>query len=193
MRLSEPRIPPLAEAEMTDEQRQLLESMTQGVAAQGRREPLNIFKTLARAPKALERFNQWGGYVLSRRNSLSAREREIVILRIGYNCRSGYEFTQHTRIGLDAGLSEAEIAGVKAGADAGWSAKEAALIRMADELTSDFFVSDATWAELAKHFDRKGCMDAVFTAGQYTQVSMFLNTFGVQLDPGQTLDPDLKV
>ena len=32
----------------------------------------------------------------------------------------------------------------------------------------------------------------VFTAGQYTQVSMFLNTFGVQLDEGQTLDPDLK-
>ena len=34
-------------------------------------------------------------------------------------------------------------------------------------------------------------MDVVFTAGQYTQVSM-LNTFGVQLDAGQTLDPDLK-
>jgi hypothetical protein len=32
----------------------------------------------------------------------------------------------------------------------------------------------------------------VFTAGQYTQVSMMLNTFGVQLDKGQTLDPALK-
>ena len=35
-------------------------------------------------------------------------------------------------------------------------------------------------------------MDVVFTVGQYTQVSMFLNTFGVQLDEGQTLDPDLR-
>ena len=35
-------------------------------------------------------------------------------------------------------------------------------------------------------------MDVVFTAGQYTQVSMMLNSFGVQLDAGQTLDPDLK-
>jgi len=34
-------------------------------------------------------------------------------------------------------------------------------------------------------------MDVVFTVGQYTQVSMMLNTFGVQLDPGQSLDPDL--
>ena len=35
-------------------------------------------------------------------------------------------------------------------------------------------------------------MDMVFTAGQYTQVSMMLNSFGVQLDEGQVLDPDLK-
>ena len=35
-------------------------------------------------------------------------------------------------------------------------------------------------------------MDLVFTAGQYTQVCMMLNSFGVQLDTGQTLDPDLK-
>ena len=35
-------------------------------------------------------------------------------------------------------------------------------------------------------------MDVVFTTGQYTQVSMMLNSFGVQLDPGLTLDPDLK-
>ena len=50
----------------------------------------------------------------------------------------------------------------------------------------------AVFAELSAHFTPKQCMDAVFTAGQYTQVSMFLNTFGVQLDEGQTLDPDLK-
>ena len=48
------------------------------------------------------------------------------------------------------------------------------------------------WAKLSAHFDRKSCMDVVFTVGQYTQVSMILNSFGVQLDAGQTLDPDLK-
>ena len=34
-------------------------------------------------------------------------------------------------------------------------------------------------------------MDLVMTAGQYTQVCMMLNTFGIQLDEGQVLDPDL--
>ena len=188
MRLSAPRVAPLEDAELTDEQREALRPMS----ADGRR-PLNIFRTLARAPKALARFNEWGSYVLSRRNSLPAREREILILRVGYLCKSGYEFTQHTRIGLNEGLTEAEIAAIKAGAGANsWSAADAALIRAADELVKDHFVSDATWKALGEHFDDKQRMDAVFTVGQYTQVSMFLNTFGVQLDPGQTLDPDLR-
>jgi alkylhydroperoxidase family enzyme len=186
MRLSKPRVAPLQDAELTEEHREVLAPMS----AQG--PPLNIFRTLARAPKALTRFNEWGSYVLSRRNSLPAREREIVILRVGFLCKSGYEFTQHTRIGLREGLTEDEIARIKQGAEAGWSEADAALIRAADELVKDHFVTDATWAALARHFDEKQCMDVVFTAGQYTQVSMFLNTFGVQLEPGATLDPDLR-
>jgi len=185
MRLKEPRFAPLSDAELTPEQAEALEPMRPGPV-------LNIFRTLARAPKALTRFNAWGGYVLSRRNDLPEREREIVILRTGYLCKSGYEFTQHTRIGLRAGLTEDEISRIKAGADAGWSAADAALIRATDELHTDQFIGEATWAELGRHFTDKQRMDVVFTTGQYTQVSMILNTFGVQLDEGQTLDPDLK-
>lgn len=184
MRLTKPRIAPLADTDLTPEQKEALEPMRPRV--------LNIFRTLAHAPKALMRFNQWGGYVLSRRNNLPAREREIVILRTGFLCKSGYEWTQHVAIGKREGLTDDEIARIKKGAGAGWSAADAALIRASDELHADQFITDATWAELGRHFDRKQCMDVVFTVGQYTQVSMFLNTFGVQLDAGLTLDPDLK-
>jgi 4-carboxymuconolactone decarboxylase len=185
MRLTSPRIQPLSDDQMGREQKEALKDFGDGPL-------LNIFRTLANAPKALARFNAWGGYVLSRRNDLPAREREIVILRIGYLCKSGYEWTQHHRIGLREGLTADEIERIKQGAGAGWSAADAALIKSADELHADQFVTDATWAELKRHFSEKQCMDVVFTAGQYTQVSMMLNTFGVQLDKGQTLDPDLK-
>ncbi len=185
MRLTQPRFAPLSDAELTPEQAEALEPMRPGPV-------LNIFRTLARAPKALTRFNAWGGYVLSRRNDLAAREREIVILRTGYLCKSGYEWTQHRRIGLQSGLTEDEIARIKAGAEAGWSPADAALLRACEELHADQFIGEATWAELAHYFSDKQRMDVVFTVGQYTQVSMMLNTFGVQLDAGQTLDPDLK-
>jgi alkylhydroperoxidase family enzyme len=187
MRLTSPRIAPLRDDQLTPDQEEALQPVRNGTMG-----VLNIFRTLAHAPKALLRFNEWGGYVLSRRNDLPGREREIVILRVGYLCKSGYEFTQHTRIGLQSGLTEDEIERIKRGADAGWSAADAALIRASDELVGDHFITDATWAELGRHFTDKQRMDLVFTVGQYTQVSMILNTFGVQLDAGQTLDPELK-
>ena len=184
MRTTKPRIAPLTDAEFSDEQKEMLAPMG------GRY--LNIFRTLVREPKAFKGFLAWGNYVLSRRNALPEREREIVILRTGYLCKSGYEWTQHVIIGKRSGLSDDEIARLKKGAEAGWSAADAVLIRASDELHEDQFISDATWAALGKHFTQKQCMDVVFTVGQYTQVSMILNSFGVQLDARQTLDPDLK-
>ena len=184
MRLAQARIAPLTDAQLSDDQKDVLKPFGDRV--------INIFRTLAHAPKALQRFNEWGGYVLSRRNDLPAREREIVILRTGFLCKSGYEWTQHVAIGKREGLTDDEIARIKKGAGAGWSAADAALIKASDELNKDHFISDSTWKALGEHFTQKQCMDVVFTAGQYTQVSMILNSFGVQLDQGQTLDPDLK-
>lgn len=187
MRLRNPRIQPVPQEQWDEEQRELLAPM----AARGA--VLNIFRTLAVHPAAMKGFLGWGNYILSRRNTLPAREREIVILRTGFLCRSGYEWTQHLAIGRRIGLTEEEIARIKAGAEApGWSAADAALLRACDDLHRDQFVSDASWAGLRDHFEERQCMDVVFTAGQYTQVSMLLNSFGVQLDEGQTLDPDLE-
>lgn len=185
MRLTNPRIQPVALDHLTEDQKAVLEPLTNNGKV------LNIFRTMIGAPKALTAFLAWGNYILSRRNALPAREREIVILRTGFLCKSGYEWTQHVRIGLSVGLTEAECEAIKVGAS-GWSAADAALIHASDELHNDQFITDATWAALREHFDEKQCMDVVFTAGQYTQVSMLLNSFGVQLDEGQTLDPALK-
>ena len=185
MRLSAPRIAPVALDQLDDDQRAALEPFL----VQGR--VLNIFRTFAQMPKALTAFLAWGGYVLSRRNSLPPRERELAILRVGYLCGAGYEWTQHVPIGRDGGLSDEEIERIKAGPTApGWSAIDAAILRASDELVRDHFIADATWRDLAELGDT-GRADLVFTVGQYTQVSMILNSLGVQLDPGQQLDPAL--
>ena len=193
MRLDSPRIEPVDLDRLDDDQRAALEPFlaTNGGKVGGGK-ILNIFRTLAHAPKALTAFLGWGGYVLSRRSALTPRDRELVILRTGWNCRSGYEWTQHKRIGLDCGLTEAEIERIKAGPDAdGWSDLDRAMLRATDELANDHFVTDASWAALAP-LDDKGRMDLVMTVGQYTQVSMMLNSFGIQVEDGWDVDPDLK-
>ncbi len=192
MRLARPRIEPVDLGRLDAEQAAAIEPI---LALQedkvGRGRVLDIFRTLLHAPRALTAFLGWGNYILSRRSSLQPREREIVILRTGWNCRSGYEWMQHRRIGLDCGLSNEEIERIKAGPDApGWTAQEAAMIRASDELVADHFVSEPTWAALEPLGDR-GRMDLVFTVGQYTQVSMMLNSFGVQFEDEAAVDPDL--
>jgi len=192
MRLNKPRIEPLDMERLDEEQGEVLAPFADPANKVGGGRVLNIFRTLAHAPKGLKAFLGWGNYVLSRRNSLPPREREIVILRTGWLCRSGYEFAQHTRIGLDCGLTREEIGRIKAGPDAaGWTALEAAMLRACDELVGDHFVSEATWAALEELGD-KGRMDLVFTVGQYTQVSMILNSFGVQLEDPADADSDFK-
>ena len=96
-------------------------------------------------------------------------------------------------IGKRDGLTDDEVARIKVGADdSHWSPSDSALLLATDELHHDQFITTPTWTALKAHYTDKQCMDVVFTAGQYTQVSMILNSFGVQLDEGQLLDPDLK-
>jgi alkylhydroperoxidase family enzyme len=185
MRLTAPRIAPLGDAELSPEARELLAALPEYARS------FNIFRTQAHNPDALGAFLAWGNYILSGRNSLSERQREIAILRVGFLCRAGYEWAQHTVIGQRAGISEAEIAGIKLGASApDWDPLDAAILQACDELVGDHHISDATWTALAPLGD-KGRVDLVYTVGQYTQVSMLLNSCGVQLDPGLVRDPDL--
>ena len=145
---------------------------------------LNIFRVLMNHPQLARRWAVFAAHVLHKQ-TLPPRERELLILRIGWLCRSGYEWGQHVVIGRSTGLTDEEIASIAEGPDAvRWSTEDRALLRATDELHEDAFVSDATWAELSKSWNTQQLMDLVFTVGQYNLVSMALNTLGVQLDAG---------
>src|SRR5271169_5460866 len=102
MRLKQPRIPPLPEAEWDGDTRDILENLPRNGQV------YNIFATLARHPKLLKRWLVFGNHVLSK-SSLPAREREMVILRMGWLCRAEYEWGHHVAIGKQSGLNADEI------------------------------------------------------------------------------------
>ena len=149
--------------------------------------PLNIFGVLAHHPKLLKRFNLLGGFLLYK-GLLPQRERELVILRVGWNAQAKYEFGQHTIIGKQSGLTDDEITAVTAtdpttGAHE-WSAGDLDLLTMVDELTADDCVSDATWTRLTIRWSEAELVELLIVAGFYRLVSGFLNSAGVQLDDG---------
>ncbi|MDY6903099.1 MAG: carboxymuconolactone decarboxylase family protein [Thermodesulfobacteriota bacterium] len=178
MRLSTPRIPPVTPDELDDETRALLSFSAD--KHDGRAD--NIFATLARHPEFLKNFLVFGSHVLLG-STLPPREREILILRIGWLCRAEYEWGQHVEVARKAGLTDDEIHRITEGPDAeAWTPFEATLLRAVDELYEDAFITDDTWNTLANEYDTRQMIDLIFTVGQYNMVSMALNTLGVQLD-----------
>lgn len=185
MRMKTPRVAPVEEADWTDAQRDAI-----GKARMGGRS-LNIFKTMANHPSLAKRWMVFANHIMGK-SSISLRDREIVILRMGWLCKSGYEWGQHVLIGLKCDMSAEEIEQVKVGAESPvWADNERLLLMATDELRNDAFISNTTWQSLSEYYSTEQLMDIVFTAGQYNLVSMALNTLGVQLDSGMTLDPEL--
>jgi 4-carboxymuconolactone decarboxylase len=147
---------------------------------------LNIFGTLAHHPKLLKRWLVFGNHVLAK-STLTARDRELLILRTGWRCRAPYEWGQHVVIARSAGITDEEIARVAEGPDTeGWAPFDALLLRAADELHDDACLTEASYRALAERYDDQQMLDLVFTVGQYHLVSMALNTFRVERDDGVT-------
>ena len=177
MKLAQPRVLPLPESEWNETVKNALRDVKVGQGAVP-----NIFRTLAHHPDLMRRWLVFGNHVLFK-STVPARERELVILRIGWLCEAEYEWAQHVRIGKEAGLNDEEIHRIKIGHSAkGWSPRDVLLLKATDELHKDACITDPTWAGLTQHYDTQQLMDIVFAIGQYNLVSMVLNTFGVQLD-----------
>ena len=174
-----PRIPPLDPDEWTDEQRDRLHR------AYAKGSFYNLAGTLARHPEASSRIGRVTGHVLGPTSTLSPRQRELLILRTAWLCCAEYEWAQHRLLGLQAGMTEAEVERCKAGScDRDWEQQDALLLRAAEELHDSQRIADGTWEALAEHCSEQQLMDVVFTVGQYTLVAMAMNSFGVALDEG---------
>ena len=183
MRLSTPRVTPLERQDWTPETAEVMKRFERPESPGGGK-IANIFQTLAHHPALLRRWTVFGNHILYK-SSLPAREREVVILRVGWLCRAEYEWAQHVVIGKREGLTDDDIDRIAIGPGAeGLGAFDEALLQAADELHRDSIISDQTWSTLAKRYSTEQLLDLVFTIGQYTLVSMALNTLGVQLDDG---------
>jgi 4-carboxymuconolactone decarboxylase len=145
---------------------------------------MHLLGTLAQYPALAKAFLTFNAHV-ARAGTLSARERELLILRASWLRHSEYELVQHLVLGRRAGLSEAELQWLQQGPDApGWSAADADLLRAADELCRDARIGAQTWERLAARYSQAQLMDLVFAVGCYEIIAMAANSFGTPLEPG---------
>lgn len=179
-RLARARIDPLPAGRWAPGDAEILGSLGRG------EQTIDVFKTCLQHRNLCRGWMPFTRYVLGAENTLTPRDREILIMRTSWNCNADYDWAHHVAGARRAGLSDEDILRLSKDADApGWSRSDTLLIKAADELHRDQFITEDTWKGLtAERYTDHQLMDVVFTVGQYTMVSMFLNSAGVQLEPG---------
>lgn len=147
-------------------------------------EPLKLFRTVAHNRHILDKLRSTGSYLLNF-GTLDPADRELVIQRTCARCGCEYEWGVHATVfGAQVGLTDDKLAATVTAAPedgaAPWTAREALLVALADELHDTSTVSDHTWNALSEHYDEAQLVELVALAGQYHAVSFMANALGVE-------------
>ena len=174
------RVPYLNREDLPESDRDIFDNL---IAERG--QPVgNIFRTLAHTPNLLRRFLALGGE-LRNKTALDPKLRELALLTVGRIANAEYEFVHHWNLARRVGVSPEKLEAL-----ADWekspvySDEERAVIRYADEATTNVRVSDATWNALGRFLDTRRTMELVQNVAFYNMVVRVLVPAGVELEPG---------
>lgn len=143
-----------------------------------------ILPLMMRHP-ALFRLQAGLGVQLLVEGALSARDRELAILRVAWLCGAPYEWGEHVGFARTAGMTGEEIERITLGPDApGWSRHERAILNAVAELRADAMICDETWNVLAETLDEKQLIELPILIGQYQAVAYYQNALRLPLHPG---------
>jgi 4-carboxymuconolactone decarboxylase len=169
-----PRMPYADPVGLSDSKRQMLARI-----------PANVIRMLAGASDAV--FDGFGAFTsgfMGADSPLPAQLREIAILRVGYLSNAAYEVFQHEALARHVGLTEEQIAAIRAGGAAASVLGDAgaAVLAFTDDLVRNVRAGDKTLAGVRRHLDDTQVIDLILVTGLYMMVSRFLETTGVEMD-----------
>lgn len=181
-----PRIAPLCETEISEEARAISAQLGRAAGVEGgdrRHAPPEIVATLLKHPRLYEKDLGLGLELLGR-PIIAPRDRELAVLRSAWLLGAPFEWGEHVLIGKRAGLTSAEIERITQGSAAsGWSPRDRAVLRAAEELRADAMIGDETWRELAAYLDEAQLIELTCVIGVYTKVAYMQNALRLRLTP----------
>jgi 4-carboxymuconolactone decarboxylase len=186
------RIPKLEPSSLDDEQRSLYEAIAGGRRAQGpqlfqltdeqgRLEgPFNAFLLQPRLGSALQAVGSSVRYD----TGLDDRGREIAILVVAAYWRSDFERYAHEAVGRSVGLTDAELAAVRAGRHENLTGREAVVARTANALVVRGDLDDAEYREAVDQLGPAGLFELLTLVGYYATLALQLRVFRVPAPDG---------
>ncbi len=156
--------------------------------------PIGLFRTFVRNLPMATAMGTWGGYELSKRLSLTMRDREIVIDRTCARCRCEYEWGVHVAFFAErVGFGHAQIRSITHGSatDLCWTHEgDRVLIEAVDALHDNADIDDDLWQRLRVHLSEEQALDMFMLVGWYHAISYTANAARVDLEPGAPLFSD---
>jgi uncharacterized peroxidase-related enzyme len=141
----------------------------------------NMFRTLAHDPKLLETWFDMFRATL-REGEVTTRVKEMVAVRVSHLNQSRYCLGSHTGLAKRFGVTEAQVSCLTDASTATFTPAERAAIAFAEELTrTPSGVSDATFAELRKHWSERQIVEITAVAAMFNSFNRFNNALGVDL------------
>lgn len=175
--MTAPRIAPLAPPFDEPTARLLRNMMTTD------REPLKLFRTVARNPRLLRNFADNGKLVYNRSTDIAPLHRELIIQRTTARCGADYEWGVHAYVfGRSVGLTDDRLrATVEDGpSSACWTEPESLLIEFADSLHESAGIDDALWKRMRQHWSEEQILELAMLAGLYHAISFVIKVAGVE-------------
>lgn len=142
---------------------------------------INLFRVLALNPGLFRRYVPFGGRLLHR-SSFDPRDRELMILRTAWLCRSEYEWEHHRRLGSDSGLTAAEIAAAAGEDDHDISDRQRMLLSAVDDLVASHRVDVPVWERLRRDLTPAQLVELPILIGHYAMIAGLVNSVGLPLE-----------
>ena len=119
------------------------------------------------------------------------RLRELMIMRIGWVTGSVYEWTNHWRVATTAGIPAEDILAVRDWRNSDrLTAADRAILAATDESLAGKSISDAAWAEVAKHVADPGQqVEFIVAMGNWLMFSMLFRNLRIPLAEGVAVWP----
>ncbi|MBH0778230.1 carboxymuconolactone decarboxylase family protein [Nocardia bovistercoris] len=142
----------------------------------------HLFSTLGRTGGLFRGWLHYSGKLMPG-GRLPRHESELVILRVAHLRDCAYETDHHIRLGKRAGITPEILDRIHTGPEApGWSPKHRALLTAVDRVVETRDLDDATWNELAEHYDERALIEIVLLTNQYEGLAATITALRIQRD-----------
>lgn len=182
------RLKRLVEADLDDDQLTVYRSITGGPRASGKQlfalkdeaGALNgPFGVMLHAPRLGLPLQELGS-AIRYRTRMSDRAREIAILKVAVATDSEFEWYAHERVGRAVGLTDDELADLKAGTFRTDDPREVAVADLCDHLLAGDRLDEPAFDDVSKVLDEEEIIEVVVLVGYYRTLAQMMDVFDIQ-------------